>query len=76
MEPITYSVEVSKFLAMLRFFYVYQKDGDLEGIYGVLTNRYCQKYPIVGNKLQQINGRIHEIEEKLSVIYQYDFIQN
>jgi hypothetical protein len=76
MEPITYSVEVLKFLVLLRFFYMYRKDGDLEGIYSVMLNRFCQKNPVVGNKLSMIEERIEEIKQKLQVIYDYDFIQN
>jgi hypothetical protein len=76
MEPITYSVEVVKFLGLLRFFYTYQRDGDMEGIYNVMINHYCNKYPIVGNRLRYIEKRIQEIEAQLFVIYDYDFIQN
>ena len=76
MEPITYSVEVAKFLVFLRFFYMYRKDGDLEGIYSVMVNRFCRKNPLIGNKLQTIESRIEEIKKKLQVIYEYDFIQN
>jgi hypothetical protein len=76
MEPITYSVEVVKFLIFLRFFYTYQRDGDIEGIYKVLINRYCDKYPLTGNRLKYIEKRIAETEEQLAIIYDYDFIQN
>lgn len=76
MEPITYSLEIAKFLFFLRFFYMNQKDGGLDGIYDVMVDKYCQRFPTVGNQLNFVQQRIEETEKKLAVIYDYDFIYN
>lgn len=76
MEPITYSVEILKFLFALRFFYKYKKDGDLTSFYDVLEERFRYKNPIVGKELRDLDLHIDSIRESLEVINKYDFIQN
>lgn len=76
MEPITYSLEMAKFLVFLRFFYMYKQEGHVQGIYQMLTARFCEKNPETGAQLEMMEQQIKNTEEKLAVVYDYDFIYN
>ena len=60
----------------LKFFYKYQTDGSVQGIYQVMEARYKYNNPMIGRQLTEIDATIADLKRQLQVIDEYDFIEN
>jgi hypothetical protein len=75
MEPITYSLEVIKFLFALRFFNKYKKDKNFTNMQSIFEERFKVQNPLLGKQLDDIDLKIEDINKQLSIMAEYQFLQ-